>query len=237
MNPLNLEIKTFIRIPPEREELDVDQEYPGYIEMKGLEDEGVFNFEFGRSGGYPSGKVVFYVDGQPLHFNADVWELYPFWEDLMLELQPVDRSIEKSNVHVHYASDLISHQFTIRYFHHQDKVQLLFKNQDFHYTTDVLGEFTIIDFKKAILQGFLDFMWHTNLNFEIITHDSNEDEIEFERLREEEKGVSELYNCRYIFQQFMKEAYRQKSYNLDQLIQFDYDSEFRFSKLVYDLGD
>ena len=80
---MNIEVKTYITIPPEKEELDENQPYPGYIKMTNLDDLDVFNYEFGRSGGYPSGKVVFFVDGEPLLFNSDVSELYTFWYTLL----------------------------------------------------------------------------------------------------------------------------------------------------------
>ncbi|HIX41680.1 MAG TPA: hypothetical protein H9983_00255, partial [Candidatus Kurthia intestinigallinarum] len=66
---MNIEVKSYITIPPEKEELDENQTYPGYIEMTDLEDLDVFNYAFGRSGGYPGSRVVFYVDGEPLLFD------------------------------------------------------------------------------------------------------------------------------------------------------------------------
>lgn len=90
---MKLEIKSYINIPPEKEKLDVDQEYPGYIEMTHLEDVDVFNYEFGRTSGYPRGKVVICIDGKPLPFNADVDELYVFWFNLVLSLLPKEKSM------------------------------------------------------------------------------------------------------------------------------------------------
>ena len=56
---MHLEVKSFIKIPPEKEELDSNQEYSGFIKMTDLKDTDVFNYAFGRADGYPSGKVVF----------------------------------------------------------------------------------------------------------------------------------------------------------------------------------
>jgi hypothetical protein len=68
-----------MKFPPEKEELDIKQEYPGFINMTDLKDNDVFNYACGRADGYPSGKVVFCIDGEPLPFDAHVSELYMFW--------------------------------------------------------------------------------------------------------------------------------------------------------------
>jgi len=227
---MKLEIKSYITIPPEKEELDVNQPYPGYIEMTQLEDLDVFNYEFGRSGGYPGGKVVFCVDGKPLPFNTKVFELYDFWYNLILTLLPRDKSRERMDYLVSYADDYIMDNFKIRIFYHK-------KTVEFRYEKQVLATFILDEYKKTVLQGFLDFMWHTNLEFEAITHDSLGDEIDYIDLREERDSISELYGCRYIFLQFMKEIYKQKSYDLGKLINLDFDTSYQFSKLEYDLED
>ncbi|WP_139994360.1 hypothetical protein [Kurthia sp. Dielmo] len=228
---MNLEIKSYITIPPEKEELDKNQTYPGYIEMTNLDDLDVFNYEFGRSGGYPSGKVVFFVDGEPLLFNSDVSELYSFWYTLIKSLLTNNLDhIEKSNWSLPYENEEVFSDFTIQFFYRK-------KTVEFHYKKQVVATFSLTAYKEAVLQGFLDFMWHTNLEFEAITHDSLGDEIEYVELREDTYGVSELYACRYIFLQFMKEIYKQKSYDLDKLINLDFDLDYYHSKLKYDLGD
>ena len=95
---MKLEVKTYIKIPPDKEELDINQEYPGYIEMTNLKDLDVFNYAFGRSDGYPSGKVVFCVDDEPLQFNANVSEVYMFWNQLIMSLLTKDLyDIEKDD--------------------------------------------------------------------------------------------------------------------------------------------
>ena len=228
---MNLEIKSYITIPPEKEELDKNQTYPGYIEMTNLDDLDVFNYEFGRSGGYPSGKVVFFVDGEPLLFNSDVSELYSFWYTLIKSLLTNNLDhIEKSNWSLPYENEEVFSDFTIQFFYRK-------KTVEFHYKKQVVATFSLTAYKEAVLQGFLDFMWHTNLEFEAITHDSLGDEIEYVELREDTYGVSELYACRYIFLQYMKEIYKQKSYDLDKLINLDFDLDYYHSKLKYDLGD
>ncbi len=228
---MNLEIKSYITIPPEKEELDKNQTYPGYIEMTNLDDLDVFNYEFGRSGGYPSGKVVFFVDEEPLPFNSYVSELYTFWYTLIKSLLTNDLDeIEKSNWSLPYENEEVFSNFTIRFFYRK-------KTVEFHYKKQVVATFSLDTYKKAVLQGFLDFMWHTNLEFEAITHDSLGDEIEYVELREDTYGVSELYACRSIFLQFMKEIYKQKNYDLDKLINLDFDFDYHYSKLKYDLGD
>ena len=228
---MNLEIKSYITIPPEKEELDKNQPYPGYIEMTKLDDLDVFNYTFGRSGGYPSGKVVFFVDGEPLLFNSDVSELYSFWYTLIKSLLTNNLDhIEKSNWSLPYENEEVFSDFTIQFFYRK-------KTVEFHYKKQVVATFSLTAYKEAVLQGFLDFMWHTNLEFEAITHDSLGDEIEYVELREDTYGVSELYACRYIFLQFMKEIYKQKSYDLDKLINLDFDLDYYHSKLKYDLGD
>lgn len=228
---MNIEIKSYITIPPEKEELDKNQPYPGYIEMTKLDDLDVFNYEFGRSGGYPSGKVVFFVDGEPLLFNSDVSELYSFWYTLIKSLLTNNLDhIEKSNWSLPYENEEVFSDFTIQFFYRK-------KTVEFHYKKQVVATFSLTAYKEAVLQGFLDFMWHTNLEFEAITHDSLGDEIEYVELREDTYGVSELYACRYIFLQYMKEIYKQKSYDLEKLINFEFDLDYYHSKLKYDLGD
>lgn len=228
---MNIEVKTYITIPPEKEELDENQPYPGYIEMTNLDDLDVFNYTFGRSGGYPGGRVVFYVDGEPLPFNSYVSELYSFWYELIKSLLTNDLDeIEKSNWSVQYGNEEVFSNFTIRFFYRK-------KTVEFHYKKQIIATFSLTAYKKAVLQGFLDFMWHTNLEFEAITHDSLGDEIEYVELREDTYGVSELYACRSIFLQYMKEIYKQKSYDLDKLINLDFDLDYYHSKLKYDLGD
>ena len=228
---MKLEIKSYIKIPPEKEELDKNQTYPGYIEMTNLDDLDVFNYEFGRSGGYPSGKVVFFVDDEPLLFNSDVSELYTFWYTLIKSLLTNNLDhIEKSNWSLPYENEEVFSDFTIQFFYRK-------KTVEFHYKKQVVATFSLTAYKEAVLQGFLDFMWHTNLEFEAITHDSLGDEIEYVELREDTYGVSELYACRYIFLQYMKEIYKQKSYDLDKLINLDFDLDYYHSKLKYDLGD
>ncbi|AMA64205.1 hypothetical protein SFB93_11115 [Kurthia gibsonii] len=227
---MKLEIKSYITIPPEKEELNKNQEYPGYIEMTHLEGLDVFNYEFGRSGGYPGGKVVFCVDGKPLPFNTEVFELYRFWYNLVLTLLPKDKSIEKLDHLIFYADDYVMDNFKIRIFYHK-------KTVEFHYKKQVFATFSLDEYKKAVLQGFLDFMWHTNLEFETITHDSLGDEIDYIDLREDLDSISELYGCRYIFLQFMKEIYKQKSYDLGKLINLNFDTSYYYSKLEYDLED
>ncbi|MGK4152969.1 hypothetical protein AB0X74_09930 [Kurthia gibsonii] len=119
---MKLEIKSYITIPPEKEELNKNQEYPGYIEMTHLEGLDVFNYEFGRSGGYPGGKVVFCVDGKPLPFNTEVFELYRFWYNLVLTLLPKDKSIEKLDHLIFYADDYVMDNFKIRIFLHKQSI-------------------------------------------------------------------------------------------------------------------
>ncbi|RUS58351.1 hypothetical protein QI30_01170 [Kurthia sp. 3B1D] len=228
---MNIEVKSYITIPPEKEELDENQTYPGYIEMTNLNDLDVFNYEFGRSGGYPSGKVVFFVDGEPLLFNSDVSELYTFWYTLIKSLLTNNLDhIEKSNWSLPYENEEVFSDFTIQFFYRK-------KTVEFHYKKQVVATFSLTAYKEAVLQGFLDFMWHTNLEFEAITHDSLGDEIEYVELREDTYGVSELYACRSIFLQYMKEIYKQKSYDLEKLINFEFDLDYYHSKLKYDLGD
>lgn len=227
---MKLEIKSYILIPPEKEKLDIDQEYPGYIEMTQLEDLDVFNYEFGRSGGYPRGKVVICIDGKPLPFNADVDELYLFWFSLVLSLLPKEKSIERNEYLLFYTDYNIMDDYKIIILYHKKLVEFRYKKQ-------VLATFTLDEYKKNVLQSFLDFMWHTNLEFEAITHDSLNEEIEYIDLREAQDSISELYACRYIFLQFMKEIYKQKSYDLGKLINLDFDTSYQFSKLEYDLGD
>ena len=227
---MQLEIKNYIKIPPEKEELDKNQTYPGYIEMTKLDDLDVFNYTFGRSGGYPGGKVVFYVDGKPLPFNAEADELYNFWYSLVLTLLPQDKSVEKNDYIVFYTNNYVMNSFKINIFYHE-------KTVEFDYAAERVATFSLTAYKKAVLQGFLDFMWHTNLEFEAITHDSLGDEIEYVELREDTYGISELYTCRYIFLQYMKEIYKQKSYDLEKLINLDFDFDYYHSKLKYDLGD
>lgn len=233
---MELEIKTYITIPPEKEELDVDNLYPGYMEMTQIEDMDVFNYEFGRSGGYPSGRVVFFVDGQPIPIASYVSELYRYWNDLLRTISLRDKSIETQKYLSSYFADGGGDggAFTIQLFYHKKTVTFYRVLQDFHYTKQVLGEFSLDAYRRAVLQGFLDFMWHTNLEFEAITHDSLGDEIEYDELREDK---SELYACRYIFLQYMKELYKQKTYDLDALIHLDVDTDYYTSKLKYDLGD
>ncbi|WP_010289793.1 hypothetical protein [Kurthia massiliensis] len=234
---MKLEIKSYLNIPPETEYLNNNQLYPGYIEMTRLEDVNVFNYEFGRSGGYPGGKVIFCVDEEPLFFNANVFELYSFWFNLVLTLLPVHKSIEKQNYSAFYADEHVVNHFKITIFYHENIVKLTYDKQDAHYTKEQLGTFSLDTYKKAVLQGFLDFMWHTNLEFEAITHDSLGDEIDYIDLREDKDAFSELYACRYIFLQFMKEMYKQKSYDLDKLIYVDFDTNYHHSKLKYDVDD
>lgn len=226
---MHLEIKSYIKIPPEKEGLDKNQEYPGYMEMTDLEDLDIFNYEFGRSSGYPSGKVVFCVDGEPLPFNTYVSELYMFWHSLIKSLLTNDLyHIEKSDWGLLYESEDVSSNFAIRFFYHKKIVE-------FHYKKQVLATFSLDEYKEAILQGFLDFMWHTNLEFETIMYDSLDEEIDYASMRED--TGDDLYTCRYIFLQFMKEIYRQKKYDLNTLINFDFKIGRYFSKLEYDLED
>ena len=233
---MHLEIKNYIEIPPEKETLDKNQEYPGYIKMTDLDDLDIFNYAFGRSDGYPSGKVVFCVDGEPLQFNANVSELYTFWYSLIKSLITKNLyDIEKSDKTLFYENELISNSFFIRFLYSKKRVEFHYKNQDFHYTVDDLGTFSLDDYKKAVLQGFLDFMWHTNLEFETIGPDTEGDEIDYAAFREDLGDA--LYNCRYIFLQFMKEIYKQKIYDLDNLINLDFDISRSFSNLEYDFGD
>lgn len=227
---MKLKIKSYITIPPEKEALNKNQEYPGYIEMTNLEDLDVFNYEFGRSGGYPGGKVVFCVDGKPLPFNTEVFELYSFWYHLILTLLPRDKSSERMDYLVFYADDYVMDNFKIRMFYQKKIVE-------FHYKKQLLTTFSLDEYKEAILQGFLDFMWHTNLEFEAITHDSLGDEIDYVDLRRELDSISELYGCRSIFLQFMKAIYKQKSYDLGKLIHLHFDTSYYQSKLEYDLED
>ncbi|WP_313255448.1 hypothetical protein [Empedobacter sp.] len=230
---MKLEIKSYIKIPPEKEELDENQTYPGYIEMTDLEDLDVFNYAFGRSGGYPGGRVVFYVDGEPLlfdKFDTKVDELYNFWFTLISTLLPQDKSLDRNTYLALYESDYVMDNFKITIFYHK-------KTVEFHYEKQVIATFSLDIYKEAVLQGFLDFMWHTNLEFEAITHDTYDEEIDYVELREDTDDVSELYACRYIFLQYMKEIYKQKSYDLNKLINFDFDTSYYSSKLKYDLGD
>jgi len=44
---MDLEIKSYLEIPPEKEELDMYQTYPGFVEMTDLIDNTVFNYAFG----------------------------------------------------------------------------------------------------------------------------------------------------------------------------------------------
>ncbi|MFD2869783.1 hypothetical protein ACFSY7_14915 [Kurthia populi] len=117
---MKLEIKSYIKIPPEKEELDKNQPYPGYIEMTNLDDLDVFNYTFGRSGGYPGGKVVFCVDGKPLPFNAEADELYNFWYSLVLTLLPQDKSVEKNDYIVLYTNNYVMNSFKINIFYHDE---------------------------------------------------------------------------------------------------------------------
>lgn len=116
---MNIEVKSYITIPPEKEELDENQPYPGYIEMTNLDDLDVFNYTFGRSGGYPGGRVVFYVDGEPLlfdKFDTKVDELYNFWFTLISTLLPQDKSLDRNTYLVLYESDYVMDNFKITIF-------------------------------------------------------------------------------------------------------------------------
>ncbi len=226
---MHLEIKSYIEIPPEKEELDKNQEYPGFVEMTDLEDKDVFNYAFGRSDGYPSGKVVFYLDGEPLPFNAYVSELYMFWHLLIKSVSTNDLyDIERSDWTLQYENEEVSSHFTIRFFYPK-------KIAEFHYKNQILATFSLDTYKKAVLQGFLDFMWHTNLEFETIVYDSLGEEIDYASMRED--TGDDLYNCRYIFLQFMKEMYRQQKYDLNTLINLDFKVSRSFSDLKYELED
>lgn len=78
-------------------------------------------------------------------------------------------------------------------------------------------------------------MWHTNLEFETIVYDSLGEEIDYASMRED--TGDDLYTCRYIFLQFMKEIYRQKNFDLSTLIDFNFKVSRSFSRLKYDLED
>ncbi|WP_214846996.1 hypothetical protein [Exiguobacterium sp. s193] len=224
-----LEVKSFIKIPPEKEELDINQEYPGFIKMTDLKDNDLFNYSFGRADGYPSGKVVFYIDGEQLSFNANVSELYMFWHSLIKSVSTSELyNIEKSNWFLQYESEEVSSNFIIRFFYQKKVVEFYYKNQ-------ILATFPLDMYKKAVLQGFLDFMWHTNLEFETIVYDSLGEEIDYASMRED--TGDDLYTCRYIFLQFMKEMYQQKKYDLNTLIDLNFKVSRSFSSLKYDLED
>lgn len=226
---MHLEVKSFIEIPPEKEELDSNQEYPGFIKMTDLKDTDVFNYAFSRADGYPSGKVVFCIDGEPLPFNAHVSELYMFWHSLIKSISTSEfYDTEKSNWSLPYESEEVSSHFIIRFFYQKKVVELSYKNQ-------ILATFPLDMYKKAVLQGFLDFMWHTNLEFETIVYDSLGEEIDYALMRED--TGDDLYTCRYIFLQFMKEIYRQKKFDVSTLIDFDFKVSRSFSRLKYDLED
>lgn len=78
-------------------------------------------------------------------------------------------------------------------------------------------------------------MWHTNLEFETIVYDSLGEEIDYASMRED--TGDDLYNCRYIFLQFMKEMYLQQKYDLNTLINLDFKVSRSFSDLKYELED
>ncbi|QZY86165.1 hypothetical protein [Exiguobacterium acetylicum] len=224
-----LEIKSFIKIPPEKKELDINQEYPGFIKMTDLKDNDVFSYAFGRADGYPSGKVVFYINDEQLPFNAHVSELYMFWHALIKSVSTSELyDVEESNWSLQYESEEVSSNFIIRFFYQKKVVEFYYKNK-------ILSTFPLDMYKKAVLQGFLDFMWHTNLEFETIVYDSLGEEIDYASMRED--TGDDLYTCRYIFLQLMKEIYRQKSYDVTTLIDFDFKVSRSFSRLKYDLED
>lgn len=226
---MDLEIKSHLEIPPEKEEHDVHQTYPRFIEMTNLIDNDVFNYVFGRAGGYPAGKVVFCIKGAPLPFNAHVGELYLFWHALIKSVSTNDlHDVEKFDWSLPYENEEISNHFIIRFFYRKQLVE-------FHYQNQFLATFSLETYKKAVLQGFLDFMWHTNLEFETIVYDSLGEKIDYAAMRED--TGDDLYTCRYIFLQFMKEIYRQKNDDVQLLIDFDFKISRSFSDLHYDLND
>lgn len=220
---MNLEIKTYIEnvyeLTPEKE-----TDYSGYIEMNKLENLDVFNKEFGRSGGYPSGRVDFCIDGKPIGINSEVDELYTFWRSILKSFNTNGLTIEKSDWTLRYTNEEYM-DFYIR-FYYQKKVV------EFHHNNKVIATFTLDDYKKALLKGFLDFMWHTNLEFETITHDSLGDEIDYSVFRED--IGNDLYDCRYIFLQFMKEMYKQNNNNFESLIDFEFDYGRYLKKVTYE---
>ena len=226
---MNLEIKSYLEIPPEKEELDMYQTYPGFVEMTDLIDNDVFNYAFGRAGGYPAGKVVFCIEGAPLPFNTHVSELYLFWHALIKSVSTNDlHDIEKFDWSLPYENEEISNHFILRFFYRKKLVEV-------HYQNQLLATFSLETYKKAVLQGFLDFMWHTNLEFETIVYDSLGEEIDYAAMRED--IGDDLYTCRYIFLQFMKELYRKKNDDVQTLVDFDFKISRSFSKLHYDLND
>ncbi|MCQ4090372.1 hypothetical protein [Exiguobacterium sp. LL15] len=225
---MNLEIKSYLEIPPEKEEHDVNHTYPGFVEMTHTIDNDIFNYAFGRAGGYPAGKVVFCIEGMPLPFNAHVSELFQFWHALIKSVTTNDlHDIEKFDWSLPYENEEISNQFIIRFFYRKKRVEFYYQNQ-------LLATFSLETYKKAVLHGFLDFMWHTNLEFETIVYDSLGEEINYAAMRED--TGDDLYTCRYIFLQFMRELYRQKN-DIQTLIDFDFKISRPFSKLHYDLND
>ncbi|MFL0200362.1 hypothetical protein ACHFI2_07055 [Exiguobacterium acetylicum] len=226
---MDLEIKSYLEIPPEKEEHDVHQTYPGFIEMTNLIDNDVFNYAFGRAGGYPAGKVVFCIKGAPLPFDAHVGELYLFWHALIKSVSTNDlHDVEKFDWSLPYENEEISNHFIIRFFYRKQLVE-------FHYQNQLLATFSLETYKKAVLQGFLHFMWHTNLEFETIVYDSLGEKIDYAAMRED--TGDDLYTCRYIFLQFMKEIYRQKNDDVQLLVDFDFKISRSFSDLQYDLND
>ncbi|MBF8152081.1 hypothetical protein ITJ88_02195 [Exiguobacterium sp. TBG-PICH-001] len=226
---MHLEVKSFIKIPPEKKELDINQEYPGFIKMTDLKDNDVFNYAFGRGDGYPSGKVVFYINDEQLPFNEHESELYMFWHALIKSVSTSElNDVEESNWSLQYESEEVSSNFIIRFFYQKKVVEFYYKNK-------ILSTFPLDIYKKAVLQGFLDFMWHTNLEFETIMYDSLGEEIDYASMRED--TGDDLYTCRYIFLQFMKEIYRQKKFDVSTLIDFDFKVSRSFSRLKYDLED
>ncbi|KOP29156.1 hypothetical protein ADM98_09635 [Exiguobacterium sp. BMC-KP] len=226
---MDLEIKSYLEIPPEKEELDMYQTYPGFVEMTDLIDNTVFNYAFGRAGGYPAGKVVFCIEGAPLPFNTSVSELYLFWHALIKSISTNDlHHIEKFDWTLPYENEEISNHSILRFFYRKKLVE-------FHYQNQLLATFSLETYTKAVLQGFLDFMWHTNLEFETIVYDSLGEEIDYAAMRED--IGDDLYTCRYIFLQFMKELYRRKNDDVQTLVDFDFKISRSFSKLHYDLND
>ena len=225
---MDLEIKSYITIPPETKELDVHQTYPGYIKMTDLIKNDVFNYAFGRAGGYPAGIVTFCIEGMSLPFNAHVSELFQFWHALIKSFATNDlHDIEKFDWSLPYENEEISMHFILRFFYRKKRVE-------FHYQKQHLATVSLDVYKRAVVQGFLDFMWHTNLEFETIMYDSLGEEIDYAAMRED--GGDDLYTCRYIFLQFMKELYRQKN-DVQPLINFDVKISRTFSNLHYDLKD
>jgi len=197
--------------------------------MTDLKDNDVFNYAFGRADGYPSGKVVFYINDEQLPFNEHESELYMFWHALIKSVSTSELyDVEESNWSLQYESEEVSSNFIIRFFYQKKVVEFYYKNK-------ILSTFPLDIYIKAVLQGFLDFMWHTNLEFETIVYDSLGEEIDYASMRED--TGDDLYTCRYIFLQFMKEIYRQKKFDVSTLIDFDFKVSRSFSRLKYDLED